>query len=321
MRRLVFALILVAAAAGAFAQTAPADFKTAPVAELDSYFQSLLDAKRAPSKAVLNKMVGALRSDEAPILVKERIAWALGRFDARSKVTALTEAAKHKSLLVRSAALGALIRMRARTGLPVYIDIANNDPVLSMRQKATIALGLLRWENAIDPLVSLSAASSPEVRGASVLAMAATHSNKNDFSELIGQEMTKDASPYVSSRAELGMDVIRRDHQRVRAHFGFSDPDIRLFAALFFHYHGRSADVPTLEKALNAESDDDVRHELERAIKGIERRTREEAERRRKAEEERKRREEAERRKREAAERQAREEAARKAAERSTSNP
>jgi len=235
-----------------------------------STIEAIVKEKKAdPETEAL--LVGALQDPDTNIHVKERAAWAIGQLDLRQQVHVLVEAARSKSLLVRSAALDALTRMRARTGLPVYIDIAKNDPVLPMRQKATIAMGLLRWEETIPPLVALSRDGHIEIRGASALAMAATHSKRNDFTQAL-QEMTEDPSNYVQERALKGLDVVNRKKLSIQEHLQSADPDIRLFAALYFHYHGRPSDLKIIKEAHNVEALDEVRFELDRALQSIQKR-------------------------------------------------
>lgn len=248
----------------------PLDSNT--LSDIDGYLNELVKSHRGgvfKDPAITGRLARRLKDETVPPLIRERMAWALGQLNARGRVETLTEAAESKNLFVRSAALGALLHMRARTALAVYIRIAKTDPVLHMRQKATIALGLLRWDKAIKPLVDLSSDPAVEIRGAAALGMAATHSQKNSFKELLATDMIHDPSPYVSSRVKLALDVVNRNRTNVRTHFKYPDPDIRLFAALFFHYHGRETDLGFLREQVKKDSDEEVKFELGRAIAKI----------------------------------------------------
>jgi len=213
----------------------------------------------------------ALESPDSSIRIKEHAAWALGELELRKQVRVLVKATENKSLLVRSAALNSLIHLRARTGLPAYKKIANNDPILLLRKRGVVAMGVLRWEKTIDTLVALSSDERIEIRGASLLAMGATHSKKNDFRKLL-KEMKKDKDIYVQERAQKGLDVALRRNEAVHAHLKSDDPAIRLFAAVYFHYHGRSKDLAVLKDARQVESDEEVRYSLWLAQEGIRKR-------------------------------------------------
>lgn len=234
-------------------------------------------------RATIESLQKILKNSESPIRLQEHAAWALGQLDQRDSVNLLVNAAKHKSLLVRSAGLNALMRMRAQTGLPVYIEIAKNDPILILRQRATLALGLLRWEKTIDTLVELSSSDREEVRGAAVLAMGATHSKKNDFSEIIS-EMQKDESAYVQKRALRALRIIERKNATIQTHLEDSDPDIRLMAALYFHHFGNKSDLTAIKNQLEKEQDGDVSYELNLGLIGIQKRVKAEEEKKRKEE-------------------------------------
>src|SRR5437868_4017899 len=93
--------------------------------------EQIVQNKKA-SKAVINELIQTLKSPETSIQVKERTAWALGELEARDAGPVLIEAAKNKGLLVRSAALNALIHLRARSALPTFVTIAESDPILSL---------------------------------------------------------------------------------------------------------------------------------------------------------------------------------------------
>ncbi|OVE77587.1 hypothetical protein BVX98_02370 [bacterium F11] len=253
--------------------------KTGTIEEKLAFMDSLVNEKdKKVSKQTADLLSQILKSQKASVLEKERAAWVIGQRNLRKIVDALVGGAQHKSLLVRSASLDALMRFRARTGLPAYIQIAQSDPSLPLRQRATLAMGLLRWEETIKPLVDLSSDPREEIRAASVLAMAATHSIKNDFREIM-KEMKEDKSPYVQARANKGWDIVTRNNKAVRSHLASSDMDIRLFAALYFHYHARKEDLTTLKESLQVEKHDEVRYELTLAIKGTKKRIKQEKQR------------------------------------------
>ena len=172
-----------------------------------------------------------LASPDAGIRARERAAWALGELEYKPGVPALLKAAEHKGLLIRSAALGSLARLKPAEAIPVFIRVAQSDPILQLRQRATIALGSYRSDSAIDPLVKLSSDPTPEVRGAAALAMAMTHSKKNDFTEVL-TEMEGDENPYVKERAERGLEIIHGKTAEVMTALKTGDQDVRLTAAL-----------------------------------------------------------------------------------------
>ncbi|MBS1983058.1 MAG: HEAT repeat domain-containing protein [Bdellovibrionales bacterium] len=204
-----------------------------------------------------------LNEDNTPITVKERVAWGLGLVGQKDKgtVPALLKAAEHKGLLVRSAAVNSLIRLRAQPALPVLEKIARHDPILSVRCNATEGLGLLESTQAIKPLVDLSLDPTPEVKGSAALAMAALQSKKNDFRSAL-QDMVSDESPFVQERAKDALLIANRKNTDVQALLQSSDRDIRLFAALFFLRYGVKADLKAVQNAYDGESDDGVRKML-----------------------------------------------------------
>ena len=237
----------------------------------------LVQQKSPTNKKTISNLTKTLSHPNTPVLLKERIAWAFGELNLRSQVKALSDAAAHPSLLVRSAALDSLMRFRARTAFPHYVEISSNDPALILRQKATVAMGLLRWEKTIPHLVKLSDDPKEEIRGAAVLSMAATHSNKNSFKEIL-TDMSKDPSPYVQERVRKGMDIVNRKNKTVRTHFQSKDGDIRLFAALYLHYYGRKGDLASLKNSFKKEGNPHIKFEINQALKGIRKRVaREEA--------------------------------------------
>lgn len=235
---------------------------------------ALDEAVQKPSKkADTTKAIADLLHDEAtPIKIKERAAWALGQLNATDQIPVLLKAAKHKGLLVRSAGLEALLHLRTAKALPTFIDIAKNDPVFSMRQRACIALGLLGFDKAIDPLVKLSSDPKEEIRGAALIAMAAHHSKRNDFREVV-KEMKSDPSAYVQNRAEKASQIIGRKNKAVQSQLKDPDQDIRLFAALYFEANGVKTDLQSIQAALDGEPNDEVKFQLEKSIKAIKKRS------------------------------------------------
>ncbi len=236
------------------------------VAKIDAMVE-----KRKISGTQKKDLIDALKDPAANIRVKERSAWALGELEVKSAAPALLEASKHKGLLVRSAAINALSRLKEPSALPRFIDVANNDPILSLRQNATLALGLLQTEKAINPLVKLSEDPTPEIQGAAALAMAATHSKQNNFSEVL-KEMTASDNEYVRERAKAGLDVAQRKSAAVMQQLASSDADIRLFAGVYFKQFGTSKELKDIQKAYNGEADDDVRAQLSKSISAIKKR-------------------------------------------------
>jgi HEAT repeat protein len=132
-------------------------------------------------------------------------------------------------------------------------------------------MGLLRWEKAVNDLAQLSSDERPEVRAAAVLAMAATHSKKNDFSQIL-KEMKTDPDPYVQARAQTALDLVQGKRDVIASFLESDDADTRLFTAQYYHYQGTQADLKQVKDAANGESDDAVRAELKDAARAIEKR-------------------------------------------------
>jgi len=219
-------------------------------------------AQKSKDPAATAAMAAALRDDESPVKIRERAAWALGQLEAKPYSKDLVNALHDKGLLVRFAALDALFHMRSYDDLPALIQIATDDPVLIMRQRATAALGFLSSEKTITTLVKLSSDSREEIRGTAALAMAATQSKKNDFSEALKEMATTDSSPYVQDRAKVGLDMTGKKTLAMRKHLASPTLDVRFFSALYFHQHGTSKDLKTLGITLSKETNDEVRYEL-----------------------------------------------------------
>jgi HEAT repeat protein len=226
------------------------------------------------SAPTIEHWIALLNDDATPITIKERAAWGLGMVGAKDKRTipALLKGAEHKGLLVRSAAVNSLIRLRAQAALPILEHIAREDAILSLRRNATLGLGLLESDQAIKPLVDLSEDKTPDVRGAAALAMSALQSKRNNFIEAI-QSMTTDDNPYVQERAKDGLLIAQGKNASVRELLSSTDQDIRLFAALFFLRHGTKADLKAVQAAYDGESDDDVRKMLADANVAIKKRS------------------------------------------------
>lgn len=229
-----------------------------------------LVAQRPKDKSAAAYLKGALNPSNA-IHVQERAAWAIGQLEYTALLPELLKAAEHPGLLVRSAAVNALMRIKPTQALPVLISIAQQDPVLLLRQKATLALGLIKSDKNAQLLADLSSDEKPEIRGASVLAMARLHSSKNNFSEIL-KEMTKDPSPYVQARAKAALNMINDKKETVRTYLTLEDFDIRLVAARYFYEKGMKADMKALKESANSEADEDVRYELNLAIRATQRR-------------------------------------------------
>lgn len=259
----------------AWAEAIPS-FQTSPPEEVTRFIDQAVKQKKA-SKGLFSELEKALKSDSTPIPVKERAAWALGQLEARNTGPTLVEAAHHRGLLVRAAALNALLHLRARSARAVFEKIALEDPVLALRQRATMALGLLRWEKTIDALVKLSLDQTAEVRGAAALAMAMTHSKKNDFTQAL-KEMETDPNPYVKERAQVALTLIQKKSKAVQALLSSSDPDIRLASAVYFHHDGKKADLPALQAAISAENDEEAVYEMKAAVQAIKKRAAQAAE-------------------------------------------
>jgi hypothetical protein len=265
MRKLFFLLCLTLPV---YAAEPP--FKSGTNEEIISYIDHMVKTN-VRDKTTLASMAALLQDPNASVGVRERVAWAMGQLDMRSDVNKLIAAARDKGLLVRSAALNALIRMRARSAYPVLLDIAKSDPVLTLRQRAVLGMGLLRWEKAVNDLAQLSSDERPEVRAAAVLAMAATHSKKNDFSQIL-KEMKTDPDPYVQARAQTALDLVQGKRDVIASFLESDDADTRLFTAQYYHYQGTQADLKQVKDAANGESDDAVRAELKDAARAIEKR-------------------------------------------------
>ncbi len=252
-------------------------------------FISPLFAKLEPTTESIDKAVQGKKRDTqtklalakflsdpgTPVLVKERAAWALGQLDIRSQNKALLKAGENKSLLVRSAALDSLIRLRASSALPLLKKTAAEDPVFSLRFKAIVGMGLLRQADAIATLVKLAQDSNEEIRGVTALAMAALQSKKNDFGDAMDY-LGKDKSSFVQERAKIGKEIVNKNSSAVLNKLESADPVVRLFAAQYFHYHGKAGHISSLKNHLAAEINGDVKHELDLAVKGIQNRIREE---------------------------------------------
>ncbi len=265
MKKLLTFLLISSVWASSFASLVSDDPEVA-AAKIDKIVQ-----QKKASKSEIKEISAALTDPGTTIRVKERAAWALGELDAKSKVPTLIEASKNRGLLVRSAALNSLIRLRPVSALPTFVEIAEGDPILSLRQNATLGLGLLQSDKAIPALVKLAQDPAPEIRGAAALAMASLQSSKNDFSEALKQ-MAADQNSYVQERANKGLEVASRKNKTVLAHLDSADVDIRLFAALYFTQHGTSKDLKRLRSAANSEADEETRHQLKKSIEATKKR-------------------------------------------------
>ncbi len=213
-------------------------------------------------ESALTKVV---TNPDAGIRARERAAWALGELEYKPGVPALLNAADHKGLLIRSAALGSLARLRPLEALPVFVRVAQSDPILQLRQRATIALGSYRSDKAIDPLVKLSSDPTPEIRGAAALAMAMTHSKKNDFTEVL-TEMEGDENPYVKERATRGLEIIHGKTAEVMTALKTGDQDVRFTAAIHLEKAAGNKELEGLKEAWTSEADEDVRAQIQRSI-------------------------------------------------------
>lgn len=219
-------------------------------------------------------LIQLLQSDTSTIPIKERAAWALGFVGEKDKntVPVLLKAAEHKGLLVRSAAINSLIRLRAKSALPILEKVAAADPILAVRRDATLGLGLLESEKAIQPLVELSSDASADIRGAAALAMSALQSKKNDFREIL-KEIKADADPSVQERAGQALLIAKGKNAAIRPQLASTDRDVRLFTALYFLRHGTAADKKAVQAAADGEADDEVRGVLEEANAAIKKRS------------------------------------------------
>jgi HEAT repeat protein len=235
--------------------------------------EAAVKAGKASPQAI-HEWITLLNNSATPISVKERAAWGLGFVGGKDKgtVPALLTASEHKGLLVRSAAVNSLIRLRAPAALPTLTQVAKQDPILSVRRNATLGLGLLGSDKAIPALVELATDATPDVKGAAALAMSALQSKKNDFTQAI-ESIASDDNPYVQERTKDGLLMARRKNADVRNLLSSPDQDIRLFAALYFLRNGRKADQAAVVAAYNGESDDDVRKLLADANIAIKKRT------------------------------------------------
>ncbi|MFN0117534.1 MAG: HEAT repeat domain-containing protein [Elusimicrobiota bacterium] len=228
-------------------------------------------ASKKATKEFLNYLNQSLKNPETPIKIKESAAWALGELNAKQFSPTLLSAAQDKGLLVRSAAMDSLIKLRDSNALTLIMKSAKTDPILALRLKATLGLGLLKSDKGIQTIVDLSSDEREEIRAASVLSMGALHSKKNDFSEIL-KEMTQDKSEFVQERAKQTLALIKKTKQAAQNQLTSSDEDIRLFAALYLKSNGASKDISYMKEALNGESNDSVRRELEQAIQAIKKR-------------------------------------------------
>lgn len=225
-----------------------------------------------------NALIKALNDETANVRVRERAAWALGELNVKAASPALLKAATHKGLLIRSAAVTALSRLRPAAAIPIFVNIAESDPILPLRQRAVVALGGFRSDKVIDPLVKFSSDAAPEIRGAAALAMASMHSKKNDFSEIL-KEMTADENSYVRERAERGLDIATGKPGDVLNYLKSADADIRFTAAMYFDSRAGARELEPLKDAWNTESDEDVRFQLSQAIVATKKRVQAEKER------------------------------------------
>jgi len=268
----VFFLCLPMLLSAQIAELKPGEEKTV-IASIDEAVRK--KARDDKTKYALSKL---LSGQNTPVLVKERAAWALGELEIRSQTKTLGKAAQSKSLLVRSAALDALIHLRASSSLGVLIQTAKSDPVFNLRINAIAGLGLIKKQDAIPTLVKLAGEKNEEIRGTTALAMAALQSKKNDFSEALDY-LGKDSSPFVQERADIGKNIVRKNTAAIIQYLDAPDPMIRLFAAQYFHYYGKEKDIKTLQSALSDEQNEAAKYELGLAIKGIKNRQRQEAKR------------------------------------------
>lgn len=271
-------LLVLSAWLGTGPLFAAASFQGKSQEEIVAEIDAVVAKKKAPA-GFGAALAGLLTSSTAGIRAKERAAWAIGELEYKNGAQALLKAADHKGLLVRSAALASLARLRPAAALPVFARVAQSDPILQLRQRATVALGLYRSDKAIEPLVKLSSDPAPEVRGAAAIAMAMMQSKKNDFTELLA-EMATDESAYVKERAERALSIARGKPGEVVSALKTGDSDIRLAAAATLERTAGEKQLPALKDAWNGEADDDVREVLERAIVSTKRRVKEEQARR-----------------------------------------
>jgi HEAT repeat protein len=227
--------------------------------------------KNDKSAATVRALERLLDAPDSAVLVKERAAWGLGKLGNKKSIPSLLKGAQHKGLLVRKAAVNALVNLRAPEAVPALIAVANNDPVVSVRQDAVLGLGLIRAAAGAQTVADLSRDERTEIRGAAALSMGALHSKKADFSALL-KGLSADTDPYVQDRANAALAVIAKKSKAVREQLSSPNSDVRLFAAQFFQYHGAKADLPSLNAALSAEQEDDVRDQLTRAVAAVKKR-------------------------------------------------
>ena len=261
MRRL---LLIVAGVLIAGAAAASNPFAGKSEDEIVNLIDATVQKGKAPD-SFGNALAGLLVNPDGGIRARERAAWALGELNYKPGVAALLKGAEHKGLLIRSASINSLARMRPVSALPVLANAAANDPILEIRQHATIALGLLRSDKAIDPLVKLSQDPTPEVRGASALAMAMLQSHRNDFTQVL-KEMEADENPYVKERAQRGMEIATGKTAAVMDALKTGDADVRLAAAAHLERVAGAKELSGLEEAWNGDADEDVRAQLKRTI-------------------------------------------------------
>lgn len=257
MKRLLLAAVLALSTGLAGAESLP---------EILTRIDAIAE-KKAPSPADVAYLRTTLRKDDAPIPARERAAWALGQLKAVSAEPELLDAVEHKSLLVRAAALRALIRTRSKKALPAIIEIARRDPVLPLRTQAVEALGVLRDDGAVQPIADLSADERPEVRAACALTMAALQSKRNDFLSLL-KELASDADGFVAERARLATALARGDGATAAILLQSEGADLRMAAAIYYEKNGMGPlAAKAVKKAANGEADDEVKDVLERALK------------------------------------------------------
>lgn len=241
-----------------------ADSPEETVAQIESLVKN-----HSTDKSAISSMVVQLNDPAAPIHVRERAAWAIGQLNLKHETGKLIQAAGHKSLLIRGAALGALIHLRAKEAFAIILQSAQSDSILSLRQQSTLGLGLLGLDQGVKPLAALSSDTRIEVRASAALAMAMLQSKRNDFSGIL-QEMTTDADPAVQERAKIGLDLAQKKNGEILAHLKSEDVDVRLASAHYFLTSGSKTDLADVKEAFNQEANEEVRQELENAVKVIE---------------------------------------------------
>jgi len=273
MPRSRFALLAILILAALPARAAD-PFRGKDDEEIVAQIEAAVENQKAP-EGFGAALATLLNKPDAGIRARERAAWAMGELGYKPGAPALLTAAGHKGLLIRSAALGALARLRPDAALPIFVNTAETDPILALRQRATIALGLYRSEKAIDPLVKLSSDPTPEIRGAAALAMAMMHSKKSDFSEIL-TEMAADEDAYVRERSEHGLDIAKGRKPEVLQGLTSGDSDIRLASAVYLERAAVEEDVKPLKTAWSGEEDGDVKAQLERAVVKTQARVKEE---------------------------------------------